>query len=205
MKRILGAVVVASLTLTACGKNTETAIEQEQAAVATTEQEQSQITEKFSISATQSITAHSTVEAINLETRRINLRNEDGTLTSTIVSEDAHNLDQVKIGDVVVVEYIENLSIDVVSVENAEALVAEASVVARAEKGEAPGMAKIDTIVATAIVEEINLEANTFKLKDAEGDINEYEARKPENLRKAAVGDMVIITLTRAVAITVEQ
>ena len=35
----------------------------------------------------------------------------------------------------------------------------------RSEKGEMPGMAAIDAMVVTATVEEINIEANTFKLK----------------------------------------
>ena len=53
-------------------------------------------------------------------------------------------------------------------------------------------------------VEEINLEANTFKLKGPEGVIEEYAAMNPENLKRAAVGDLVIITMTEAVAISVE-
>ena len=66
-------------------------------------------------------------------------------------------------------------------------------------------MAAIDSVVVTATVEEINIEANTFKLKGPSGEIKEYEARNPENLKKAEVGDLVVITYTEAVAITVEK
>ena len=55
------------------------------------------------------------------------------------------------------------------------------------------------------IVEEINIEANTFKLRWPDGTIAEYEARKPENLKKADVGDLVVITYTEAVAVSVES
>ncbi len=197
MKKVLGAVVIASLTLAGCAKNIETTVEQDQVSAP--------VVEKLSMSARQSFIDRSTVEFINLETRRVNLRREDGTLSSTVISKDARNLDQVKVGDIVVIEYVKSLEIDVVSIENAEAAIAEASVMAQAKKGATPGMAKIETLIATAIVEEVNLEANTFKLKNAKGEINEYVAKNPDNLKKVAVGDMVIITLTEALAIIVDS
>jgi len=79
------------------------------------------------------------------------------------------------------------------------------AVAARSELGEMPGMAAVDSQVVTATVEEINLENNTFKLKYPSGEINEYVAQDPENLRKAEVGDMVVITYTEAIAISVEK
>ena len=71
--------------------------------------------------------------------------------------------------------------------------------------GEMPGAVVMDAVVITATVEEINLEANTFKLKGPEGNIQEYTARDPENLKKAAVGDIVVITQTEAIALSVEK
>ena len=68
-----------------------------------------------------------------------------------------------------------------------------------------PALTAIDALVVTATVEEINIEANTFKLKGPSGEIKEYEARNPENLKKAEVGDLVVITYTEAVAISVEK
>ena len=59
--------------------------------------------------------------------------------------------------------------------------------------------------MVTATVEEINIEANTFKLKGPAGEIREYEARDPENLKKADVGDLVVITYSEAIAISVEK
>jgi hypothetical protein len=62
----------------------------------------------------------------------------------------------------------------------------------------------VDTRIVTATVEEINLETNTYKLKGPDGTVNEYAARNPENLKRAAVGDLVIMTFTESVAISVE-
>jgi len=68
-----------------------------------------------------------------------------------------------------------------------------------------PGVAVIDAVVVTAVVEEINLEANTFKLKGPEGNIEEFTAQNPENLKKAAVGDLLVITYSKAFILTVEK
>ena len=63
----------------------------------------------------------------------------------------------------------------------------------------------MDATIVVATVEEINLEMNTFKLKGPDGEVTEYVARNPENLRRSAVGDLVVITTTESVAITVEE
>jgi predicted small secreted protein len=202
-KLVIGTMVVASLALSACGKNTESAVSEDQNTVVS--DEQSPVTQKLALSASRSAVASYTVEAIDLETRRVNLRGEDGALTSTVIGEEAYNLDQVKVGDVVLVEHAEKLEVDVVSMENAKAGEIKAELIARAKKGETPGMAKMDVTAVSAIIEEINLEANTFKLKNASGEVKEYEARKPENLKKVAVGDLVIITLTQGFSIVVEK
>ena len=62
-----------------------------------------------------------------------------------------------------------------------------------------------ESAVATAIVEAINLEANTFRLREPDGEIREYTARNPDNLRRAEVGDKVVATVTTSVAITVDK
>ena len=102
-------------------------------------------------------------------------------------------------------EYVETLSVRVVASDGFEPAAAEMAAMARTEKGEMPGVAAMEAQVIRATVEEINLEANTFKLKGPAGNISEYVARSPENLRRAAVGDIVIITVTETVAVTVEE
>lgn len=63
----------------------------------------------------------------------------------------------------------------------------------------------MDATIVVATVEEINLEMNTFKLKGPDGEVTEYVARNLDNLRRSAVGDLVVITTTESVAITVEE
>ena len=162
------------------------------------------MTERPSLYVSQSANITALVEAINHETREVTLRGPQGNAVSFVASEEARNLDQVSVGDIVSAEYVETLSIEGVANEGLEPEAGELSAMARTEKGEMPGFAMMDAQVVTATVEEINLEANTFKLKGPDGAVNEYVARNPENLKRAEVGDLVIITVTEAIAMTVE-
>jgi len=161
--------------------------------------------EKPSFHATNRMMMTAEVIAINHETRDVTVRGPEGNEVSFVASEEARNLGQVSVGDVIEAEYVESLSIEVIANEGFEPEAAEMAAMARSEEGEMPGMAAMDTRVLTAVVEEINLEANTFKLKGPEGNIQEYSARNPDNLRRAAVGDLVVITVTEAIAIVVEE
>ena len=153
----------------------------------------------------QTVTLTAMVEAINHETREVTLRGPEGNTVSFVASEEARNLDQVKVGDIVMAEYEQSMSIEVFANDGTEPGAGELTAAGRSEKGEMPAMAAIDALVVTATVEEINLEANTFKLKGPSGEIKEYTARDPENLKKAEVGDIVVITYTEAIALSVEQ
>jgi hypothetical protein len=161
--------------------------------------------EKPAISTSMAIVVTSQVEAINHETRVVTLSGQDGKPVTFTASDEARNLDQVEVGDTVTAEYLQNLTIQVLAAENAEPGAGGVAVAARAEEGEKPGMAVIDAQVEVFTVEEINIEANTFKLKGADGVVNEFTAREPENLKKSAVGDVVVMTFTQAVAISVEE
>lgn len=158
-----------------------------------------------SFSASQTITTAALVTAINKETRVVTLQQDDGEEITFTASDEVRNLDQVSVGDILVAEYVETISIEVMANDGMEAAAAGAAAMARTEKGEMPGFAAMDATVVTSTVEEINLEKNTFKLKEADGTINEYAARNPDNLRRAKVGDLVVTTVSTAVAMAVEK
>ena len=160
--------------------------------------------EKPSFFAKQSINVTAKVEAINQETREVTLLRADGESITFTASEEARNLNMVRVGDIVNAEYVETLSIEVVANDGMEPDKLELAGMARTEEGQMPGMAAFDAQQVIATVEEINLEANTFKLKGPDGTINEYVARDPDNLKRSEVGDLVIITTSESVAISVE-
>ncbi len=161
--------------------------------------------DKPSFYASQSATVTAIVTAINHETRVVTVRRPDGEEITMTASDEARNLDQVSVGDILKAEYERTVSIEVMVNDGMEPEMAMASAMARTEKGQMPGIAAMDATIVVATVEEINIEMNTFKLKGPDGEVTEYVARNPENLKRSAVGDLVVITTTEAMAITVEK
>ncbi len=161
--------------------------------------------DKPSMSTSQTVKLTALVEAINHETREVTLRGPEGNSVSFVASEEARNLGQVKVGDIVMAEYVQSMSIEVIAGDGSEPGAGSLEVAARTEEGEMPGVAMMDSVVVTATVVDINIEANTFKLKGPDGEVTEYTARDPENLKKSEVGDLVVITYTEALALSVEK
>lgn len=168
-------------------------------------QEEAETMERPSLSTSRSVMVTAEVTAIDHETRVVTVRRADGTDLTFTASEEARNLGQVGVGDILVAEYVESLSVQVFPNDGIEPEAAVATAIARTKEGEMPGFAAMEQQVIVATLEEVNLETNTFKLKEPDGSINEYTARIPENLRRVVVGDLVVITVTGAIAITVEE
>ncbi len=156
------------------------------------------------LSTTELLRVTARVTAINHETREVTLQLEDGQSLSFVASEEARNLDQVNVGDTIMAEYLQTLTIEVRAPDGSKPKTSTMGAMARTAEGEMPGMAAMDGFTVTATVEEINIEDNTFKLKGPDGEIHEFVARDPDNLKRAAVGDLVIITFSEAVAVVVE-
>lgn len=161
--------------------------------------------EKPSLFTSQTIKVNAVVEAIDHETRVVTLRKPDGEMVTFTASDEARNLGQVEVGDIVNAEYVQSISIKVMADDGRGPGSGELGIIERTAEGEMPGAAIIEAQFETAVVEAIDLEANTFKLRYEDGTIEEYTARDPDNLRRSEVGDLVVITIVESVAISVEQ
>src|SRR5215470_10315995 len=95
-----------------------------------------------------SASAVATVEAIDLKTREVTLKKEDGELVTLVVSEEARNLAQVAKGDVVTVAYEVGLVVGLGPPGN-EPIRIEDTQGARAPAGAKPGGALQRTVAVT--------------------------------------------------------
>lgn len=161
--------------------------------------------EKPSISATQKVHVTTVIDAIDREARTVTLKGPQGNTRTLQAREDSHNIDKLEVGDQVDVEFIQHMSIEVFENDGSEPSAGVLAAEATNKEGETPAVMAVESVVTTAIVEDINIEANTFKLRWPTGDILEYEAQNPENLKKAAVGDLVVTTYTEAVALSLVE
>jgi hypothetical protein len=85
-------------------------------------------TDKPSMSTTQTVVLTAVVEAINHETRDVTLRGPEGGTVSFVASEEAKNLDQASVGDIVMAEYVPSMSIEVFANDGSEPGIGELAV-----------------------------------------------------------------------------
>ncbi|MEH6651322.1 MAG: hypothetical protein V7707_14945 [Motiliproteus sp.] len=161
--------------------------------------------QKPAIMSARTIKVVAMVEAIDHKSREVTLKKENGELVSFTADEEVRNLDQVSVGDTVSTEYQQQLSVEVLAAKDAVPAYAEIEAMERAKKGEMPGMKAVEVQIEVSTVTAIDLENNRFTLQTADGMQNEYEAASADNLKRAAVGDIVVVTLTQTMAISVEK
>ena len=167
--------------------------------------EEAAATEKPSFSATRTLQVTTVVDAVDREARTVTLKGPEGNTRTIKARDDSNNIDQIVVGDLVNVEFVQHMSIEVFANDGMEPGSGTMAATAVNEEGETPAGVEMITTVTTATVQDINIEANTFKLKWPGGEIKEYEAQDPENLKKAEVGDLVVTTYTEAIALYMNE
>jgi Cu/Ag efflux protein CusF len=145
-----------------------------------------------------------TVVAIDLQQRIVTLKGENGEIRDLKVGEEAVNLPQVKVGDLVTVKFYESIAVEVIK-PGTVAGAGETSAIVRAKPGEMPGGMAARKVSVTATIMAIDKQKSTLTLKGPEGKPATVKVLDPANLEKVKVGDELMITYTEALAISVEH
>ena len=145
-----------------------------------------------------------TVVAIDLQTRIVSLKGEDGEVRDIKVGEEAVNLPQVKVGDLVTIKFYESIAVEVIK-PGTFAGAGEKTAIVKAKPGEMPGGMVAKQVSVTATITAIDKQKSTITLKGPEGKLNTVKVQDPANLEKVKVGDELMITYTEALAISVEH
>jgi hypothetical protein len=145
-----------------------------------------------------------TVVAVDLQKRIVTLKGEDGEVRDIKVGEEAVNLPQVKVGDLVTVKFYESIAVEVIQ-PGTYAGTGEKTAIVRAKPGEMPGGMAARQVTVTATIMAIDKQKSTITLKGPEGNLTTVKVQDPANLEKVKVGDELMITYTEALAISVEH
>ena len=151
------------------------------------------------------VTTTARVKAIDQQTRRVTLERADGSELTLYADDTVRNLAQVQAGDEVTASYYESLAYEVKKPGTATPGATMVGEAARAKPGEKPAGAgvRVTTLVATIVG--IDKAAGTVTLQGPTGKATTIKARDPRNLDRVAVGDLVEVTYTEAVAVSVEK
>lgn len=133
------------------------------------------------------------IEAIDHEQRVISLRDPGGIVVEFEVSPELRNLEQVQPGDRARIESVDELEISVVRGEGLQPGFASAESVARAPEGARPDLVAITEDTVTAVIEAIDLDLGTLVLRGPDDERITHGAIDPENLKRAEIGDLVVV------------
>jgi hypothetical protein len=144
------------------------------------------------------------IAAIDKATRKITLVNAAGIKKTVIAGPEIINFDQMHVGDQLKVLVAEELVVDVAP-EGKTPASGTGQLVALAPKGAKPGGIMAATTQVTATVTAIDTERHQATLKFEDGTTKTFPVRPDVDLSKQKIGDKVVIRLTNALAIKVEN
>jgi hypothetical protein len=152
----------------------------------------------------ETVTWSGKVTAVDYTKRTVTLQGAGGK-SVTLNAKNARNLDQVKVGDTVKAEYIEELAIFVRKAD-APPSATETQAIELAPKGQKPAGLMADTVQLTANVEAVDYQKRTIGLKGPLGRTQTYKLSDAvQNLQQIKKGDQVVLRFMEALALTVEK
>jgi hypothetical protein len=158
------------------------------------------------VAASQTVKMTATVVQIDLATRDLVLIDSQGKMHTVNVSDQARNLDQVKVGDKVNAEYTEAISLQLKKTGSADLpppTVEEA--VARTPKGAKPGGVVGRKVTALATVVAVDTKKQFVTLRGPQGNEYDVQVLDPVQLKAVSKGDQVEVVYTEALAISVQS
>jgi hypothetical protein len=144
-----------------------------------------------------------TVKTIDYTNRKATLVDTRGNQKTLQFGPEAVNFDQVKVGDVVKVDTIEELTV-YLSEEGAPAAGGEASFAARAPKGEKPLVVMGDAAGTTATIVAVDQTAHTATLRFVDGSERTVEVRPDVDVNSSRLGKTVVFRTRAALILSVE-
>jgi hypothetical protein len=149
------------------------------------------------------VTVKATVESIDVANRQLTLKGPHGKVFPLTVDPKVRNLEQVKVGDHVVVRYFEALSLTLKKDGKELRGSTQQTDSVRTPKGDRPGGAVAREVQVTADVIAVNAKTQTLTLKGP-NQIVDLKVPDKGQFKLVKVGDQIQAVYTEALAVGVE-
>lgn len=198
--RLLTAVGLAGLLLAGCASQPK----QEAAAPAAAPEPTPSVASGEELGLGEVTTLTATVEAIDLEARTVTLKGKSGRLTTVNVGEEARNLDQVKIGDRVVLTYREAVAVQLVQ-ETDSGITERRETISgtRAPLGQRPSATMRDKVEVVANVLSVNQKTRKVILQGPERGIT-VKVAPDIDISSVRAGDQVRVVYVEEFGVSVK-
>lgn len=155
---------------------------------------------RAAIVTTEEITA--TVVAIDEATRTVTLKVPKGKTLDVVAGDEVQKLDQIRVGDRVVAQYKQALSLELRKTKVSGGTT-ETAAMARTKPGERPGGAAGREITVLADVIAVDPKKSTITLKGPRGNVMDLKVQNPDQFKVVKVGDQVEAVYSEALAVAV--
>jgi hypothetical protein len=150
----------------------------------------------------QTVEVSATITAIDKATRGITLKGPKGDEVKIVAGPEVKNFDQLKVGDVVKMKYLESLALELKKGGGLKVEKTEQAGAARAKPGEQPAGLVGRQVTVVGDVIKLDAATQTITVKGPERTVD-LKARDPEQFKLIAVGDQIQATYTEALAVAV--
>jgi hypothetical protein len=150
------------------------------------------------------ITVHGKIAEVDKAKKQVVLEGPEGRKVTLAVN-NPYNLNAAKVGAPVVTRFYEVVTIRKKRPGEVVPSVSLKEGVATAKPGGLPGAVgeqQASVLVSVAAIDEAN---GTVTIKAPDGTVEKVKARDPKNLKQLKVGDDLVVTLDRAIAISLDK
>ena len=153
------------------------------------------------------VTLTAKVVAIDLKESEVTLKGPQGNEVTLTVGKEVKRLDEVKVGDLVRVEYYVSVAAELrkPTAEEKKYQIQVIEAAGKAPQSDAPAAAGARGFKVVTTIEAIDRAAQTVTVKGPRGRMLTARVANPANLAKAKLGDNIVITYTEALAVSLEK
>ena len=148
------------------------------------------------------VKAEAEVVGIDKKTRTVTLKGEDGNVFDVVVGKEAKNFKQIKVGDRVIAEHMEVLTMELKKGGGLRETV-EKDINETAKPGQRPGAIRGREIDFVADVKSVDAKASTITILGAKGRVVKLHVKDPKVMAEVKEGDQVKGTYVVATGIVV--
>jgi preprotein translocase subunit YajC len=150
------------------------------------------------------LTIHGTVTAVDKAEKLVTIQVPDGR-KYTLKVDNPYNLDAANVGAGVVVRYYEVVSVRKKKAGESLPTLSVSGGVVTAKAGGVPGAVAEEHLNAVVSVVQVDKSSGTVTIKGADGSIETAKANNPKTLSHLKAGDDLVITTSRATAISLDK
>jgi len=154
-------------------------------------------------SVTESSEITATVKSLDVKKRKVVIADADGNTMVINVKPDVKNLDRMKVGDTVRMQYTQTVSLHVRSAQSGPSASAETS--SQVNPGSMPNKTLVNQAEFVAKVISIDQKKRLVTLVGPQGNEETYEiSKQAKKLKNVKAGDEVVVQIKETLAVSVE-